>query len=76
MPLLRTLAPLACLLIPTPLAALSQAQTVVGGAGNDYQVSVAIPLGAPSARVAVFERLDGGFSGDLWVTHSADGGES
>lgn len=56
--------------------AQAQPQTVVGGAGNDYQVSVQIPAAAPALRIAVFERLDGSFSGDLWVTHSLDAGVS
>jgi hypothetical protein len=48
--------------------------TVVGGAGNDYQASVAVPWGQPEARIVVFERLGAGASGDLFVTRSDDGG--
>lgn len=49
---------------------------VVAGASNDYQASVIRPWDAPQQRIAVFERLDGAFSGDLWLTRSEDGGES
>jgi hypothetical protein len=56
-----------------PLAAQ---QTVVGGAGNDYQASIALPWGVRQARIVVFERLDAGFSGDLYVTRSDDGGST
>ncbi len=52
------------------------AQTVSGGPGNDYQASVVVPWQQPQQRIAVFERLDGSFSGDLWLTHSSDGGSS
>jgi hypothetical protein len=48
--------------------------TVSGGAGNDYQASVAVPWAQPDARVVVFERLGAGASGDLFVTRSDDGG--
>lgn len=51
-------------------------QTVIGGAGNDYQVSVAIPAVSSASRVAVFERLDAAFNGDLWLTRSEDSGAS
>lgn len=54
-------------------AVLAQ-QTVVGGSGNDYQASIAVPWGQPDQRVLVFERLNGSFSGDLWLTRSLDGG--
>lgn len=48
-------------------------ETVVGGAGNDYQASVVQPWDAAAARIVVFERLNG-LSGDLWVTRSDDDG--
>lgn len=57
-------------------AAQGQPQTVVGGAGNDYQISVQRPSLAPDVRIAVFERLNASFSGDLWVTRSSDAGAS
>lgn len=53
--------------------ALAQ-QTVVGGSGNDYQASIAVPWGEPDQRVLVFERLNASFIGDLWLTRSMDGG--
>lgn len=54
--------------------ALHAQTAVVAGDGNDYQAAVVRPWGEPAARVAVFERLDAMFSGDLWLTRSADGG--
>lgn len=54
--------------------ALASEQTVVGGPGNDYQASVIVPWSAPQQRILVFERLDAGFSGDLLLTRSEDGG--
>ncbi len=64
------------LLLPAAGAAQAQPLTVVSGPGNDYQASVQAPADAPEARVAVFERLDGSFSGDLWLTRSTDAGAS
>ncbi len=63
---------LAAVLVP----GLVQAQqTVVGGAGNDYQTTVLVPRAEPDARIAVFERLSGPSSlGDLWLTRSDDAG--
>jgi hypothetical protein len=57
-------------------AAPASEQTVVGGPGNDYQASVIRPWGQAQQRIAVFERLDAQFSGDLWLTRSIDGGAS
>lgn len=57
-------------------AVQAQPLTVVGGPGNDYQASVQAPADAPEVRIAVFERLDGSFSGDLWLTRSPDAGAS
>lgn len=57
----------------TPIALHAQTPVVPGG-GNDYQAAVIRPWGEPAARVAVFERLDAMFNGDLWLTRSADGG--
>lgn len=51
-------------------------QTVVGGPGNDYQAAVLAPWNEPDSRIVVFERLNGSFSGDLWLTRSDDGGAS
>jgi hypothetical protein len=62
--------------IAAATAPLAAQQTVVGGSGNDYQASVAVPWGQPDARVVVFERLGAGASGDLYVTRSDDGGNS
>ena len=63
------------LIVLSAVAAGAQAQqTVVGGAGNDYQASIAVPWSRPEQRVLVFERLNGSFSGDLWLTRSTDGG--
>lgn len=67
---------LAGLMLCVAGAAQGQPQTVVGGAGNDYQISVQRPALAADARIAVFERLNASFSGDLWVTRSADAGAS
>lgn len=50
------------------------AEIVVGGLGNDYQATVVVPWSDAQQRIAVFERLDAGFSGDLWLTRSANGG--
>ncbi len=47
---------------------------VVPGPTNDYQASIVTPDDDPDQRILVFERLDAGFIGDLWVTRSADGG--
>lgn len=49
-------------------------QTVVGGLGNDYQASIIQRWNEPDSRIVVFERLDGSFSGNLWITRSDDGG--
>jgi hypothetical protein len=57
------------------LAAAAE-QPVVSGPGNDYQAAVIRPWGQPQRRIAVFERLDGAFSGDLWLTTSQDDGET
>ena len=54
--------------------ALPAETTVVGGTTNDYQASVIIPWDDESARLLVFERLGSTFSGDLWLTRSADAG--
>lgn len=56
-----------------PLSASAQV-TVSGGPGLDYQASVIRPWNAPQSRIVVFERLDAGLSGDLWVTRSDDEG--
>lgn len=50
------------------------AETVVGGLGNDYQAAVVVPWSGQQQRIAIFERLDAGFSGDLWQSLSIDGG--
>lgn len=71
-PSLRASAPLLLVLV-APLPSLAQ-QTVSGGPGNDYQADVAVPWDEPQARIVVFERLDAGQSGDLYVTRSSDGG--
>ncbi|MBN8726535.1 MAG: exo-alpha-sialidase [Xanthomonadales bacterium] len=56
---------------------LANAQTSIApGSGNDYQAAVVRPWEEPAVRIAVFERLDASFSGDLWVTRSDDGGET
>jgi hypothetical protein len=57
-------------------AATPAQQPVVAGPGNDYQADIAVPWDAPGQRVLVFERLDAGSSGDLWLTRSDDGGDS
>ncbi len=57
-------------------SAAASVQTVVGGPGNDYQASVIRPWTEPQERIAVFERLDGQFNGDLWLTRSNDAGAS
>jgi len=62
--------------IAAATAPLAAQQTVVGGPGNDYQASIAVPWAQPDARVVVFERLGPGASGDLYVTRSDDGGNS
>ena len=49
---------------------------VVTGPANDYQASIVQPASDPDRRIVVFERLDAGFSGDLWVTRSDDAGTS
>ncbi len=51
-------------------------ESVAPGPGNDYQASVAIPWQQPDQRVLVFERLDSGASGNLWLTRSEDGGDT
>jgi hypothetical protein len=51
-------------------------QPVVAGVGNDYQAAVIQPWAQPQQRIAVFERLGAGFSGDLWLTRSDDAGAS
>lgn len=56
-------------------AALAE-QTVVGGPGNDYQAAIVRPWSSPADRIAVFERLDAGLSGDLWITRSDDDGQT
>lgn len=53
----------------------AEVQTVVGGPGNDYQAAVIVPWAQPQQRIAVFERLNVTFSGDLWLTRSDDDGE-
>lgn len=59
------------LLVP----AMASAQTAVtSGAGIDYQPSVI--RAADSSLLLVFERLDGSFSGDLYLTRSFDDGEN
>lgn len=47
---------------------------VVAGPGNDYQAAVLAPAASPDRRIVVFERLGAGLSGDLYATHSDDGG--
>lgn len=55
--------------------AMASAQTAVtSGAGIDYQPSIL--RAADSSLLLVFERLDGSFSGDLYLTRSLDDGES
>ena len=58
-----------------PLALHAQTPIVPGG-GNDYQAAVIAPWTDSAVRVAVFERLDHSFNGDLWLTRSADGGST
>jgi hypothetical protein len=50
------------------------AEPVTSGPGADYQP--AILRAADGALLLCFERLDAQFSGDLWLTRSADGGQS
>ena len=69
----RLISPLIVLLA---CSAVQAQQTVVGGPGNDYQASIAVPWSQPDHRVLVFERLNGSFSGDLWLTRSTDAGAS
>lgn len=71
-PLRRAGGPVLALLLVA--GSLQAQQTVSGGTGNDYQADVAIPWDAPQARIVVFERLDAGQSGDLYVTRSSDAG--
>jgi hypothetical protein len=66
----------AAVAIASAAAPLAAQQTVVGGAGNDYQASIAVPWAEPDARVVVFERLGAGNSGDLYVTRSEDDGST
>lgn len=55
--------------------AMASAQTAVtSGAGIDYQPSIL--RAADSSLLLVFERLDGSFSGDLYLTRSLDDGEN
>lgn len=55
--------------------AMANAQTAVtSGAGIDYQPSIL--RAADSSLLLVFERLDGSFSGDLYLTRSLDDGEN
>jgi BNR repeat protein len=50
-------------------------QQVTSGAGADYQP--AILKAADGTRVVIFERLDTSTTfGDLWITRSADGGDT
>jgi hypothetical protein len=76
--MIRSLTMLAGLLLLPGTAAFAAPaeQTVVAGPGNDYQATVIRPWAEPQRRIAVFERLDGAFSGDLWLTASQDDGES
>lgn len=69
--------PIRCALSATLLlAALPAAaqQAVTSGPGIDYQPSI-LRAADGSLRLA-FERLDTGFSGDLWITRSDDEGAS
>lgn len=56
-----------------PASAIAQVLPVTTGSGNDYQPSV-IRSSDDDARIVVFERLDAGLSGDLWLTRSLDDG--
>lgn len=59
---------------PAPAGGDGVPQVVVGGPGNDYQIAVVQPWQEPQRRLAVFERLDAWGWGDLWSSHSQDGG--
>ncbi len=74
-PLLRSTAAVAAAVLALVIVHPASSQTtVVGGPGNDYQATVIRPWDDPDARIAVFERLDASYFGDLWLTRSADGG--
>lgn len=76
----RHLLPLLLLLTSgTAIVPLARGDVVVvsGGPERDYQASIIEPWGEPDRRMAVFERLSGPTNtGDLWATHSEDGGET
>ena len=63
----------AILLLMNMTTAQADVIPITTGNTTDYQVS-AIRSTTDGSRIAVFERLNGSFFGDLWVTRSTDGG--
>lgn len=69
--MIQRLALPALLLFASPLPAQ---QTVTSGSGVDYQPSILRT--ADGSLLLAFERLDGSFFGDLWLSRSGDDGAS